>query len=308
MLRNLKGALPAVGCLLAHQPAVAQHLPAAQGEEARLWIATSDRISGVGLSTGTLLFEEANPASVISMAVDPQGGALWILRQESFSKLDLLALGRTDLVASVSILTPNAPLFLSAVDSGVVVTGSGQVEVLSTSGELKENRLEESSTSQLSLLAEEGCIDPIEGARFAKTGAGLQWTRADEASSEAAIDLSDARWVQCDAFGGAWAASLHQVVGVSRIGEISVDFEIPARFGEIRPIRSDPRDGALWIGARHRVLRLGLDGSAQPLHSRSSNRSLASRGAIAYRQPEEDSFYANCRAARASRSPWRTRQ
>ncbi len=72
--------------------------------------------------------------------------------------------------------------------------------------------------------------------------------------------MEAARFAQCDSFGGAWVASGARVVRMNLLGELAVDYTIPVALGEIRAIRADSRDGALWLATRQRLFRVGLDG------------------------------------------------
>ena len=76
MSRILKVALLAVGGLLPFQPIAAQPFSQAPEEEARLWVATSERLLGLGLNSGAVHFELARSEGVRAMAVDRRGASL----------------------------------------------------------------------------------------------------------------------------------------------------------------------------------------------------------------------------------------
>ncbi len=111
MSSELNVATLVVSCLLPFQPLIAQELSQRRGEEARLWIATSDRILGIGLGSEDVHFEAASPEGVRSLAVDRQGRSLWILRDQNLERIDLRELKRAEVVAAIAAQTPGSCSF-----------------------------------------------------------------------------------------------------------------------------------------------------------------------------------------------------
>ncbi|MEO7793616.1 MAG: hypothetical protein ABIV06_02495, partial [Thermoanaerobaculia bacterium] len=246
-------------CLMASGSEPVEH----SADEARLWIATSHHIVGVGLSSGASVFEEASREPVRSMAVDKAGSSLWILRDEGLERLDLRAVAASESVSAFAPSAAGSGLFLDLDSAGVQVVAAGLVERFSGMGQLLESRPEVLSTHRRALLEARECVDPIDGGRLVAIADGMHWEHENPARSSTRMELSGIVWTRCDAFGGAWAGTSNRLLRVDTAGRISVDLTLPENRGGVRAVSSDSRDGALWVGTQRQVLRLGLDGVPQ---------------------------------------------
>lgn len=263
MSRILKVALVAVAGLLPFHPVSAQSPAKSHGEEARLWIATNERLLGLRLDSGLVSHEVPIAEAVRSLAVDSSARSLWVLRDQRLDRLDLLDPDQLESVASIPVQASGGAPTLAPTAGGIVVVSEVRVEEFSETGRLVESRAAHVSTDQRRLFEGTDCVEPIDGDRLRTSSRSVQWIHQDGDLSSPELEFRAARFTQCDPFGGAWVASTTRVARVNRLGELAVDLTIPPEFGEIRAMRSDSRDGALWLATRQRLFRLGLDGLVQ---------------------------------------------